>query len=96
MRSTHVIAGAVRYEFIMQLRRRALWIGYLLLGTLMIAAFDAILSSTQRIPFAHVQTTVSWATACNFILTLGAGLLLADRYRRDRAKRFCARQARWS
>jgi hypothetical protein len=87
MRSTHVIAGAVRYEFIMQLRRRALWIGYLLLGTLMIAAFNAILSSTQSVPFAHVQTAVSWATTCNVILTLGAGLLLADRYRRDRATR---------
>src|SRR5258706_493531 len=44
-------------------------------------------SFAQSVPFAHVQTTVSWATACNFILTLGAGLLLADRYRRERATR---------
>lgn len=87
MSYTTALRGAISYEFTMQLRRRALWIGYLLLGMLMMAAFDGVLRSGQLVSLAHADTAVAWATTCNFILTLGAGLLLADRYRRDRATR---------
>ncbi|HZC79083.1 MAG TPA: hypothetical protein VE258_15125, partial [Ktedonobacterales bacterium] len=87
MRFTYVVEGAMRYEFAMQLRRRALWIGYLLHGALLTAAFDSMLRSPNLPGYSRATAVVSWAVSCNFILTLGAGLLLADRYRRDRETR---------
>jgi ABC-2 type transport system permease protein len=87
MRFAHIIAGAVRYELAMQLRRRALWIGFLLRGALLTAAFDSILRSPNPPSSLRATSVVSWAVTCNFLLTLGAGLLLVDRYRRDRETR---------
>lgn len=88
------LGGVVRYEFAMQARRLALWIG---LGLLSVLVFAAGLNSVIKLDGTQVGTTgifytrhdvmVEWTIICQFILVLGAGLLLADRFRRDHSTR---------
>src|ERR1700710_878444 len=77
--------GAMRYEFRMQVRRRAVWIT---VGVL------ALLFFTLERRFWVVATDLSatqavgrWAGYLNFILPIGLGALLADRLVRDRSIR---------
>jgi ABC-2 type transport system permease protein len=88
MGSWSATGGAMRYEFLMQIRRPALWVTYALLGVLVqwigMQLATGPLGSRQ---YTHHDGLIEWTSACNTLLTLGAGLLLADRLRRDRSTR---------
>ncbi len=80
--------GASKYEFRMQIRRRALWIT---MG-LIIFVLVSILSRQQRIldavgnlnSFPLLTDVVNWTNIVNTILPIGVGIMLADRLPRDR------------
>lgn len=73
----------VRYEFWMQLRRYALWIIFALLGVLTLRTFNSMLLDPALI---NAKVTLSiWSGFIAEFSPLGAGLLLADRFPRDRA-----------
>ena len=83
--------GVFRYEFLMQLRRKALWIGYLILGTVLLTVVIGSFvnqvghsSSAGAPPYSRADILIQWTIGCQFILIPGAGLLLADRTPRDR------------
>lgn len=88
------LAGVIRYEFLMQVRRPALWIAFALFGavllTVVLGSFigDVGRSSGPGGPgYTRSDLLTEWTVACQFILTVGAGLLLADRTPRDRRTR---------
>jgi hypothetical protein len=85
------LAGTFRYEFLMQLRRRAVWIGFAILGALLLTVvLGSLIASVGHSPglglpgYTRSDVLLQWTVACQFILTAGAGLLLADRTPRDR------------
>jgi hypothetical protein len=80
---TAVLAVA-RYEFFMQIRRVAVWVvQFGLIGLVLITAGPAgPLQLRPDAPLPAVMAT--WALALSMITPLGAGLLLADRARRER------------
>lgn len=85
------LAGAFRYEFLMQLRRKALWIGFVLFGAVLLTvllgplAGDVGQSPGPGAPnYTRADVLIEWTVGCQFILLVGAGLLLADRTPRDR------------
>jgi ABC-2 type transport system permease protein len=86
MSAWSALGGAFRYEFLMQIRRLALWIAMVLLGTLVfIIGMQLATGQLGSRPYTHDSGMVEWAGACTTLLALGAGLLLADRTRRDRS-----------
>jgi hypothetical protein len=85
------LAGAFRYELLMQLRRRAIWIGFAILGaillTVVLGSFINLFGQRPDVgvrPYSRTDVLLQWVIGCQFILTPGAGLLLADRTPRDR------------
>lgn len=88
MNQFSVFTGAARYEFWMQIRRRALWITMILIVLLLMGlvgrvqeAVDA-LSHLGRFPLKTV--VVYWTNFISYLLPVGFGALLADRLPRDR------------
>jgi ABC-type transport system involved in multi-copper enzyme maturation permease subunit len=77
--------GVVRYEFLMQARRPALWIGMLLLSAFLFRNFHGFYL-TQNLPTVS-QSLGNWASFVANFFPIAAGLLLADRYTRDRGTR---------
>src|SRR5258708_3976226 len=89
MNQFSVFLGALRYEFRMQVSRRALWITMILLEVLLVwflsrhAGLDDILAPLRQSPLS--KAIAYWADMVNFgILPIGIGILLADRLPRDR------------
>jgi hypothetical protein len=82
MRQAVAFGGALRYEFLMQVRRPALWIGGLLLSAFLFNHFGAFYLA-DRIPNVD-ESLGSWAGSVALFFPIAAGLLLADRYTRDR------------
>jgi ABC-2 type transport system permease protein len=76
-----VCTGAMRYEFRMQVRRRAVWITIGVLALLFFALERRFWSVDQRLPLREVVGR--WALWVNFLLPLPVGMLLADRLPRD-------------
>jgi ABC-2 type transport system permease protein len=93
--ATRALAGTIRYEFLMQLRRKALWVVFLLIGAFLTYGLNGStlsLLGPQHGPYGTVVFTqrdvvLFWTEGCWLILVLGAGLLLADRIPRDRRTR---------
>jgi ABC-2 type transport system permease protein len=93
---THVsaLAGALRYEFRMQVRRTAVWVTIGLLSLMIFAIWLAIAgdslhrhySREQHIWIAPSQSDaiLGWAQLLAMFLPVGVGLVLADRLARDR------------
>jgi ABC-2 type transport system permease protein len=82
------LGGVIRYEFMMQLRRRALWIGFLLLSAVLaIAFFSGSVPYLQQLGAPHRDLMIAWTFLANTFFALGAGLFLADRFPRDRRVR---------
>ena len=79
-------AGAARYEFLMQIRRVALWVGMLFLYPFCFNHFDRFYLDSRMIPSARVSLG-EWAQFVALFFPLAAGLLLADRFARDRKTR---------
>ncbi|GCE30733.1 hypothetical protein KDA_62170 [Dictyobacter alpinus] len=83
-----VFQGTFRYEFLMQIRRRSLWIGMLLIGALEIAIYARspfVNQFVQRdLDLPMPQTLASLALLLNFFLPATFGCMIADRVPRDR------------
>jgi ABC-type transport system involved in multi-copper enzyme maturation permease subunit len=78
--------GAFRYEFMMQLRRPALWIGALLLCPFLFNHFNAFYLPPNGPPTVE-QSVTQWMSFNALFYPIIAGLLIADRYARDRKTR---------
>jgi hypothetical protein len=85
MNQGNTLAGIIRYEFLMQVRRPALWIGMGLLALLLYAAgLNAVLDDPIRGKIlTHHDDILYWSWSSLGVLLVGAGLLTADRFRRD-------------
>ena len=83
MTTVAAFSGALRYEFSMQVRRRSLWIGFGLLSLFVFRNFGLFYFGNTFITNAPVALT-SWASFLGLFFPIGAGLLIADRYARDR------------
>lgn len=79
--------GAIRYEFWMQARRYALWIGFALLCLLFLRLIHGLLYTTAPYLTSARDSVLQWALFLSRFFPLGAGLLLADRFTRDRKTR---------
>ena len=87
MRPLTVVIGALRYEFLMQVRRPALWIGMALLCPFLFAATNGLFRSkalNTPQPLSAHDAIAWWSLSVSTVLCVGAGLLLADRVPRDR------------
>jgi ABC-2 type transport system permease protein len=91
MKQASVLTGALRYEFRMQIRRRALWITICLLGLLVAVIMSRypgmsdLLAHLDKYPL--LPTLVQWTSNLNRLLPIGVGIMLADRLPRDRSTR---------
>ncbi|HEX8036174.1 MAG TPA: hypothetical protein VF510_20120 [Ktedonobacterales bacterium] len=80
------LGGAMRYEFLMQARRVSAWVACALLAALNIAIVNANVAPRDVNLPANVtryNLVLNLTGSFAYLLTLGAGLLLAGRYRRD-------------
>ena len=78
--------GAARYEFLMQIRRVALWVGMLFLYPFCFNHFNDRFLDPITFPAARYSLG-QWAQFIALFFPLAAGLLLADRFTRDRKTR---------
>lgn len=88
-----VVAGALRYEFWMQLTRRSVWVVLALVASLALVIWTAIAGSALHaryspeghvwIPPSQSDAILGWAQFATMLLPLGVGLVLADRLARD-------------
>ncbi len=84
-----VFLGVFRYEFLMQVRRRAVWITMFLFAALIVLILMRSTFVIDRlahlvISFPLITVLVQWTASVNRLLPLGVGVLLADRLIRDR------------
>ncbi|GCE08780.1 hypothetical protein [Dictyobacter aurantiacus] len=81
--------GALRYEFLMQIRRRSVWVSLLLVGLLQIMIYVPHLSELINLYFQIPinQTMAELALMVNTLLPAAFGCLIADRLPRDRRTR---------
>lgn len=89
--SSSALTGVIRYEFLMQFRRKVLWIGFVLFGAVLLTVLlGPLVNDVGQSPgpgapnYTRADVLVQWTIGCQFILLVGAGLLLADRTPRDR------------
>lgn len=101
MNQASVLLGAMRYEFRMQIRRRAVWVVLAFLGGMVFLLWYGIASdylygfyTNKGEAGAHVYVPPSlrtavlyWALLMAMFLPVGVGLVLADRLARDRQSR---------
>lgn len=81
------ITGATRYEFLMQLRRRAVWIVIGLFVAWGFAAFRfyVALGGEETLPLT--QWMAAWSLVAQYFVPIAFGILIADRLPRDRRTR---------
>jgi len=85
MNSLKIMWGALRYEYLMQIRRPALWLTFLGLAFLLARTLIASLSNvlpTMYPPTLHLAASLTLLS--NELAPLGVGICLADRLPRDR------------
>jgi ABC-2 type transport system permease protein len=89
MSSLGGLGGVVRYEFTMQIRRVAFWIVFALVGALALVQFTNPNNYTHdaNLAVSRYSVVVVEAAGVAGFFALGVGLLLADRFRRDRTTR---------
>ncbi len=80
MNQLSIFLGSLRYEFRMQIRRRPLWITFIVLG-LFFTQFH--IWNTPRIRTA-ADMVIFWTGVVQTYLAVAVGVLLADRLVRDR------------
>src|SRR5215472_13709604 len=87
---TAVMMGAFRYEFMMQIRRRSLWITFFLIACLLIILTTRVANPRAGDTFTKFLAQLSltynvayWIYTFNRLFPLGVGCLLADRLVRD-------------
>ena len=89
MHSMKMMWGGLRYEFLMQIRRPALWLTFFALAFL---GARSILSELDDPRFlathlSALQLAATMALLTNWLAPLGVGIFLADRLPRDRRTR---------
>src|SRR5947209_34391 len=86
MHQASALLGVLRYEFAMQLRRKAMWIGFGIISALL---FFTVSVTTGKSQFTDTpqEALAYMATGLTLLLPIGAGLLLANRIPRDRSLR---------
>ena len=100
-----VIGGAARYEFRMQLRRRALWVVVGLFAPLALTGtygpWKTMAEDGRYGGWALMLVIAQWAVTIQAFMPIAFGVMLADRLPRDRrtggVERFAAvlAPARW-
>jgi ABC-2 type transport system permease protein len=84
MEQTAVFRGALRYEFLMQIRRPALWIVFAIVGLFFVISHQP----WYRPVSSSVDDAVTyWTGVAHGILAIVVGVMLADRVSRDRSTR---------
>ncbi len=92
MNALSVISGALRYEFLMQIRRRSMWLVLVIVSVLGFSVWIPLLSA-HPVSRPHVistpqetafDTMMYLAQFAAWFLPLGAGLVVADRLARDK------------
>jgi ABC-2 type transport system permease protein len=78
-------AGAFRYEFRMQARRKAVWITVFAVSLLLVSGARNPWNVAKTTPLWHVVS--NWAFVLSVITPIGIGVMLADRLPRDRRTR---------
>lgn len=77
------LGGALRYEFKMQIRRRALWITFLVFSLALLNLTGSPWTRwSEGLPVPHL--VANWSLAVQFFHPIAFGILLADRLPRDR------------
>jgi hypothetical protein len=91
MSSPNALGGAFKYEFLMQARRRSVWIGFGVISILLALYLSSLLKPYQDgarlVTYSPHDALLFWVQGCVFLLTPIAGLLLADRTPRDQSTR---------
>src|SRR5579885_3145804 len=89
MNSSKMMWGGLRYEFLMQIRRPALWLTFLgfafLVGRSILSELDDPRFLAMHASTLQLAATVALLT--NWLAPLGVGIFLADRLPRDRRTR---------
>jgi ABC-type transport system involved in multi-copper enzyme maturation permease subunit len=80
--------GVACYEYLMQIRRRGLWISLMLTIGVFFIVLTRVVVSTKSIPADYASNPWQLATSLieefNFFTPIAAGILAADRFIRDR------------
>lgn len=84
MNTLSVTGGALRYEFLMQIRRRSIWLVLILTSILSAILWLAFISGVRALAIDAVMYLAEFTA---WFLPVGAGLVLADRLARD--KKLC-------
>ena len=81
--------GGLRYEFLMQIRRPALWLTFLGLALLIARSIMSELSDARFLAThaSTLQLAAALTLLTNWLAPLGVGIFLADRLPRDRRTR---------
>src|SRR5689334_6417129 len=98
MNNLAVVAGALRYEFRMQLRRPAVWVVLGLISVIIFALWWGFASDYlwgfrshegqgAWVPPSQHDPVLFWAQLLAMFLPVGVGLVLADRLARDHSTR---------
>lgn len=82
-----VFLGVTRYEFRMQIRRKAVWIPFVCVSILLVARggggiFRDLLDNQYHLSL--LQLVATWTNSVNTLFPIIVGILLADRFARDR------------
>lgn len=77
------LAGATRYEFRMQIRRKALWVTFLVFAIIP-AAFLSNINASWAEGTAGPHVVADWSVIVQYLSPIAFGVLLADRLPRDR------------
>jgi len=88
MSSLSVASAALRYEFLMQIGRRSIWLVMIIVSMLGVGLWLQVLSALPGTPQAaalgHGDAVMYLAQFTAWFLPLGVGLALADRLARDK------------
>ena len=76
------VLGSTRYEFSMQVRRKALWIAMIAVSLIIFRSASSPWRVASDAPLSVV--IADWAVVCNTVLPIVFGVLLSDRLPRDR------------
>ena len=81
MNTFSILSGVLHYEFLMQIRRRTIWLVLLLVSTLSAILWLVFIGGPQT---QAIDAVMCLAQFTAWFLPLGVGLVLADRLARDK------------
>ena len=81
VKQVNVFFGVMKYEFLMQIRRRAVWVTFIVMG-LFFTTFRAVWERPLTVPAQ--DAVIYWLGGVHGLMAVAVGVLLADRLPRDR------------